>query len=85
MDDQMRAHQAELLLSNEIFKEALEQVNIGINREMDSIKTNDKETAYNLIQLRQAANKIIQHITNVANSNKVTEFNASKKRKFFLT
>lgn len=83
MDDQMRAHQAELLLSNEIFKEALEQVNIGINREMDSIKTNDKETAYNLIQLRQAANKIIQHITNVANSNKVTEFNASKKRKFF--
>lgn len=85
MDDQMRAHQAELLLSNEIFKEALEQVNIGINREMDSIKTNDKESAYNLIQLRQAANKIIQHITNVANSNKVTEFNAKKKRQFFLT
>ena len=83
MDDQMRAHQAELLLSNEIFKEALEQVNIGINREMDSIKTNDKETAYNLIQLRQAANRIIQHVHSVANSAKVTEFNAKKKRKLF--
>ena len=79
----MRANQAQLLLDNIVFQEALEQVNVAINREMDTIKLNDKETAYQLIQLRQAANKIVNHIVSVAESDKVTEFNARRKRKLF--
>jgi len=79
----MRAHQAQLLLDNQIFQEALEEVNKSINREMDNIKLNDKDSSYQLIQLRQAANKIVTYIHTVATSDKVEEFNALKKRSFF--
>jgi len=83
LDNKMRAHQAQLLLDNQIFQEALEEVNKSINREMDSIKLNDKDSAYQLIQLRQAANKIVNYINTVATCDKVPEFNARKKRSLF--
>jgi len=83
MDENIRADHATQLLDNPIFQEALEQVNKAINVEMDKVSPTDKETALALIHLRQAANRIIQHIINVASSPKVTEFNAKQKRKFF--
>lgn len=82
MDDQMRAHQAQLLLDNQVFQECCEEINKSLNREMDKVK-NDKELALSLIRDRQSINKVINYIYSACESNKVTEFNARKKRKLF--
>ncbi len=83
MDDKMRAHQAKLLLDNPVFLEALEQVQMGINREMDTVKPNDVEAMKWLVLSRQAANRIINHITEAAKDDKIGEYNARLKRKRF--
>jgi uncharacterized protein (DUF1810 family) len=82
--DNARAHQAQQLLDNPIFLEALEQVNQGINREMDTIKPDDIKSMQSLIMMRQAANKIFQHIHLIAQDNdaKVKVFNARPRNRF---
>jgi hypothetical protein len=80
MNEEIRAEHARELLDNPIFKESLEQVNLGINREMDDLEIGDKDGAYDLVQLRQAVNRVIQHIITTANTGKVTAFNAKKAK-----
>ena len=83
MSEQIKAAQAQQLLDNDVFKEALEQVTRGINKEMDSVKPGDTEKAMYYVTMRQAANRIIQHIISVAEDPKITEFNAKRKRRLF--
>ena len=83
MDDQLRAAQAQQLLDNAIFQEALTQVNDSINREMDTIKPDDIKGMQSLVLMRQAANRIVQHVHLVATGAKVSEFNARPKRRLF--
>ena len=76
-------YHAKNLLENPVFKSALEEVNKEINREMDMVKHDDLKAMQSLILLRQAANRIITHVVNTAESGKITEFNAKPKRKLF--
>ncbi len=83
MDEQIRAKYANDLLDNPVFLEAMEQIQVGINRELEDPKIKPDDS-FRLALLRQACAKVITHITSVANSPKVTEFNArQKQRKFF--
>lgn len=84
MDEQIRAKYAQDLLDNPVFQEALEQVTKGISREMDNVKPDDKETSMGLVMLRQGANRVVKHIIEVAESPKISEFNAKMKRKRFF-
>jgi len=69
---------AKQLLSNPVFLILLDEVNKGINRDMDIVKPDDLKGMQALVLLRQASTKIISYIALAAETSKVTEFN--KKR-----
>ena len=75
--------QAKALLNNPVFIGLLDEVNKGINRDMDSVKPDDLKGMQALVLLRQASTKIITYIATEAESGKITEFNAKPKRKLF--
>ena len=74
---------AKQLLSNPVFLTLLDEVNKGINREMDIVKPDDLKGMQALVLLRQASTKIISYIVSAAETSKVTDFNAKQKRKLF--
>jgi len=78
-----REFNAKALLDNPIFMELLEEVNKGINRDMDMVKPDDVKGMQALVLLRQASTKIVTFIVSAAESGKITEFNAKPKRKLF--
>lgn len=81
MDDRERAHHAQLLLDNPVFKETLEEVSKGISREMEAIKPNDKDSAMSLVMMRQAASRITNFIAQTAEGGRVAEFNAKPRKR----
>lgn len=84
MTPEQRKIHGQAILDNPVFMEALDEINKGINRDMDHVKPDDIKTMQGLIMTRQAVNKVINYIMNEANNsdNKVKEFNARPKRFF---
>ena len=82
-EQQEKEYNAKQLLANPIFMELLEEINKGINRDMDTVKPDDLKGMQALVLLRQATTKIITYIVTEAESGKITEFNARPKRKLF--
>jgi len=82
-EQQEKEYNAKQLLSNPMFLELLDEVNKGINREMDSVKPDDVKAMQALVLLRQASTKIVSYVVSAAESGKITEFNAKRKSKLF--
>lgn len=74
---------AKQLLDNPVFVKLLDEINKGINRDMDIVKRDDLAGMQALVLLRQASTKIITYIVTEAESGKITEFNAKPKRGLF--
>lgn len=83
LEQKEREYNAKQLLANPIFMELLEEINKGVNRDMDMVKPDDLKGMQALVLLRQASTKIITYIVTEAESGKITEFNAKTKRKLF--
>ena len=83
LESQEFEYHAKQLLANPVFISLLENVNVEVNREMDSVKRDDLKTMQALVLLRQASTKIITYIVSAAEAGKVAEFNAKPKRKLF--
>lgn len=83
MTPQEREMHSKLLLDNPVFRELMEEVNKGINRELDIIKPDDIKSMQGIVMMRQAVNKIAQYITVSATDNQVGQFNAKQKKRFF--
>lgn len=79
MDEKIRAAHAQALLDNPVFTEALEQVQIGINRDLEQVT--EPEDAFRLALLRQASANIITYIVASAESPKISDFNALQKQR----
>ena len=77
--DELAMH-GQLLLDNPVFQMALEEVRNGIGREMDNAGLDDVKTHQALVLMRQAANRVVQHVIGCAQSGKIEQFNAKRRK-----
>ena len=83
MTPQEREMHSKLLLENPVFIELMAEVNKGINRELDTVKPDDLKSMQGIVMTRQALNRIVEYITVNSSDNKVDQFNARQKKRFF--
>lgn len=78
---QAKAERAKNVLESQGFKDAMEDIHVSINREMDVCNTMDHAACANLVMQRQVCNKIIRHLIATAKGGQVEAYNAAQTAK----
>lgn len=77
-----RADEAERLMANPIFREAVDKTRNGLVSAMEQAAMGDEKTHNRLVIALQLLNKIEKNIKEVADTGKLTKIQLEEKRRF---